>query len=169
MRFTLFRPALLALAACAAVLPAQAQWKWRDAQGRVQYSDRPPPHTVPDKDVLLRPSSQPAVPLQPAAQGVTAGVAPGAAASAVPVRDAALEARKRQGEADEQAQRRAEEEKVARQRKDNCDRAREFARTLDSGMRIARVNAQGEREVLDDDQRAAEQAKARDVIGAECR
>ena len=37
--------------------PAAAQWKWRDAQGRVQYSDRPPPTTVPDRDILTRPAA----------------------------------------------------------------------------------------------------------------
>lgn len=164
MRPALFRSALVAAMALSVLLPAQAQWKWRDAQGRIQYSDRPPPHSVPDKDVLARPSAQTMAAPPPAApaSGPASAVMPG-------VRDPQLEARKRQGEADEQAQRRAEEEKVARQRKENCERAREYARTLDSGMRIARVNAQGEREVLDDDQRAAEVAKTREVVTSECR
>lgn len=160
-----FRPVLAACAALLIVLPAQAQWKWRDAQGRVQYSDRPPPASVPDKDVLAKPSRQAALPLPPP----QAASAASAAASGVPVRDAQLEARKRQTEAEEQAKNRAEEEKLAKQRKDNCERAREYARTIESGMRIARVNAQGEREILDDAQRAKEQAKAREVMTSECR
>lgn len=165
MRPALYRPVLVAAAALFVLLPAQAQWKWRDAQGRIQYSDRPPPHSVSDKDVLQRPSAQQAAAPPPAAPASAAA----SATTVPPVRDPQLEARKRQTEAEEQAQRRTEEEKVARQRKENCDRAREYARTLDSGMRIARVNAQGEREVLDDDQRAAEVARTRDVVGSECR
>lgn len=159
-----FHSALLAVSALLLVLPAQAQWKWRDEKGRIQYSDRPPPASVPEKNVLQRPASQPILLAAPS----TAASAPAAASGPV-VRDTTLEARKRQTEADEQAQRRAEEEKVARQRRENCERAREYARTLDAGMRVARVNAQGEREILDDAQRAAEQAKARDVIDSECR
>ena len=42
------------LLAALVALPTQAamQWKWRDAQGQVQYSDRPPPPGVSDKDIL---------------------------------------------------------------------------------------------------------------------
>lgn len=164
MLLTAFRLALIASTTALLVMPAQAQWKWRDAQGRVQYSDRPPPASVPDKDVLSKPSRSLAPPPAPVA---ASAASPGA--SAVPVRDPQLEARKRQTEAEEAAKTRAEEDKLARQRKENCERAREYARTIESGMRIARVNAQGEREVLDDDQRAKEQVKAREVMASECR
>ena len=46
---------------------------------------------------------------------------------------------------------------------------REQLATLDSGQRIARVKADGEREILDDEQRAKESRRARDVIASECR
>ena len=52
---------LLWLAATLTVLaapPAFAQWKWKDAQGRVTVSDLPPPRSVPDKDILQRPEAQ---------------------------------------------------------------------------------------------------------------
>jgi len=48
--------AMAALVLCA--LPAQAQWKWRDAAGHVQYSDLPPPSGTPEKDILGRPAAQ---------------------------------------------------------------------------------------------------------------
>ena len=38
--------------------PALAQWKWRDAAGKVQYSDLPPPAGVAEKDILQRPPGQ---------------------------------------------------------------------------------------------------------------
>ena len=34
---------------------ADAQWRWRDKNGQVNASDRPPPKDVPDKDILSRP------------------------------------------------------------------------------------------------------------------
>ena len=63
----------------------------------------------------------------------------------------------------------ADKQKAAAIRKDNCQRAREQLATLDSGLRIARVKANGEREVLDDDQRATEARRAREAIASECR
>ena len=45
---------------------------------------------------------------------------------------------------------------MAAQRADNCRRARTHMATLDSGMRMSRTNDKGEREVLDDKQRADE-------------
>ena len=42
-------------------------------------------------------------------------------------------------------------------------------RTLESGMRLARTNDKGEREILDDKQRADETQRTRqDVIAADC-
>ena len=50
-----------------------------------------------------------------------------------------------------------------------AEEAVELTRHLDDGLRIARVNKDGEREVLDDQQRADEAKRARDVIAAECK
>ena len=36
-------------------LPAEAQWKWRDKSGHVQYSDLPPPAGTADQDILAAP------------------------------------------------------------------------------------------------------------------
>ncbi|MCK6424794.1 MAG: DUF4124 domain-containing protein [Burkholderiaceae bacterium] len=169
-------PALLLGLLAAATLPvaAQGQWKWRDASGRIQYSDRPPPASVPERAILARPASPPTANLAPAAAEAPASAAsasgPGRAGSAAPAgQDPELLARRRQAEAQEAARRRAEEDKLARQRQENCQRARDYLRTLDSGQRITRTNAQGEREFLDDAQRAAERRRAEEVIGSECR
>jgi hypothetical protein len=156
--------ALVATVACAAS-PAQAQWKWRDAQGRIQYSDRPPPTDVRDRDILQRPAAAVARP------ATVAPAASGAASGPVATSDAALEARKRQteGGAPPDKAKRDEEDRATRQRAENCTRARDYARSLDAGTRIARINDKGEHEVLDDAQRARESAKAREVIANDCR
>lgn len=169
------RPVLLIVAAAALASPAAAQWKWRDAQGRVQYSDRPPPPDVRDKDILSRPAGT-AAPASPVMQvpGATAAQrsgAPAASASAAsaPTSDPALEARKRMVEASKEQAKRDEEEKIARQKIDNCNRAKEYARTLESGVRVSRTNDKGEREIIDDAQRARDTARAREVIASDCR
>jgi hypothetical protein len=54
-------------------------------------------------------------------------------------------------------------------RADNCQRARQQLATLDSGQRIARIGADGERQILDDTQRAAETQRAREAIASQCR
>jgi hypothetical protein len=164
------RLAGLSLAAVACLLlssPAEAQWKWRDSRGQIHISDIPPPRDVPDKDVLQRPEptvrkAAPA-PVAPASAGV-ATAAPGK----TPV-DPELDERRKRTEQEQAARAEADKQKAAAVRKDNCQRAREQLATIDSGQRIARIKADGEREILDDEQRAKEARRARDAIASECR
>lgn len=168
----------LALVTSLAFVPLQAhaQWKWRDAQGRVTVSDRPPPPEVPSKDILSRPpgSEQKPRPVQPAATPSSTASADGAASvpgkpgSAVNV-DPELEARKKKVEQDEAAKVKEADEKRAAEMRENCQRARSQMASLESGMRITRVNEKGEREVLDDAQRAAETSRTREAIAANCK
>lgn len=151
---------------CAAHMPGHAQWKWKDANGRITISDLPPPRGVADKDILQRPE------LKARAVTATAPAASGAAAPAATVAkpvDKDLEARKRAAEEERQAKARADEEKLAAQRAENCKRARAHLAALDSGQRIARYNDKGEREILDDAGRVAETRRAREAIASECK
>jgi hypothetical protein len=161
------RLAGLGLAALACLLiasPAEAQWKWRDSRGQVHISDIPPPRDVPDKDVLQRPEVSVRKP--PAAAPVVAAAASAPAKAAV---DPELEERRKRAEQEQAARAEADKQKAAAVRKDNCQRARDQLATLDSGQRIARIKADGEREILDDDMRAKETKRARDIIASECR
>jgi hypothetical protein len=156
----------LALALLATVLlPAHAQWKWRDKGGQITASDLPPPRDIADKDILQRPdpsTRRPATPVPAAAASAAAAPAPVAV-------DRDLEARKQAAEQDTKTRAKADEMRLAAQRAENCNRARAHATALESGQRIARVNAQGEREVLDDKGRAEEMQRARQVMASECR
>jgi hypothetical protein len=165
---------LLVLALSCVAGAAQAQWKWRDAQGQVQYSDRAPPASIPDRDVLQRPAGQrgPLVLLPMGAPNLVAGAVPAAASDAA----SAPAARRKPGEgddpkrrADEAQQRQRNEEAVQKQRADNCAQAREQIRLIQDGVRLARINAQGEREILDDAQRSRELERARSAQASECR
>lgn len=161
-------PLLPAVLALAALSPAAAQWRWRDATGRITVSDLPPPREVADKDILQRPGSA----LRPSAAGApTAASAPAAAASAasLPVGDKELQARRKAAEQQAKAKARADEERAAATRADNCNRARAQLSTLESGQRLARLNARGERVFLEEGERADEARRAREIIASECR
>ena len=80
-----------------------------------------------------------------------------------------LEAARKKKEQDAAAAKKVEEDKLAAQRADNCQRARAQLRTLDDGIRIARTNEKGEREIMNDQQRAAETQRTRDMIASDCR
>lgn len=182
------RSALLALVAALATtllaLPAEAQWKWKDKSGRVQYSDLPPPQGTPDGDILSRPSGgsarrpSQATPAALAAAGLSAsGTAmPVAASGAAPApalqprtADPELEAKRKLAEQEQQKKVKELEASVAKSKAENCARAKNNLQTIDSGMRMARVNDKGEREVLDDAQRATERKRTQDAIASECR
>lgn len=156
-------------AACIPLL-GYGQWKWRDADGRTQYSDRPPPRGTADKDILTRPVQPPlslmtaAPPTHSAASGA-AGKASAPATASVP--EAAARRASEAASATPSANK-AEEARRQQHRADNCRRAQEYARSLEAGQRVQRVNAQGEREFLDDTQRGRERDKARQVIETEC-
>ena len=50
----------------------------------------------------------------------------------------------------------------------NCARAQEYVRTIESGQRISRTDAKGERYYIDDAQRAQELANARQAAESWC-
>ena len=83
--------------------------------------------------------------------------------------DSDLEARRKVAEAEQATKVKAEQARIAAARADNCNRAKGQLATLDSGMRLARANDKGEREVLDDKQRADETKRMRDTIAADCK
>lgn len=146
---------------------AQAQqWKWRDASGKITVSDLPPPREVAEKDILQRPTASPRYTLPAAA--ASAASAAGSAPAAAPRMDPELEARHKRAEQEQDAKKKEAEAAQASAKAANCDAARAQLRNLDSGMRIARVNDKGEREILSDKDRAAETQRARQVIQADC-
>jgi len=155
--------ALAALVLFALPMTVFAQWQWLDKDGRKVFSDRPPPTDVPDQRILKRPGAAPALNAAPAADPV-------AAAPAKPAgQDRELEARKQQAEAAEAAKRKAEEDRLAQTRADNCLRARQSQNTMNAGLGLVRMDAQGQPVVLDDNARAAEQQRVQSVIASDCR
>lgn len=165
------RHAFYLLVAILVATPAMAQWQWLDQDGKKVYSDRSPPPDIPEKNILKRPSGavRPAVEA-PAADPVAAGKA--ASPTPAPAKlgvDKELEARKKAAADAEAAKRKAEDEAQNKALADNCQRARQAKVTLDSGVRMSRVNDKGEREVMDDAARAQELKRIQAAIASDCK
>ena len=163
---------LVVLAAGVVALPAEAQWKWRDKSGHVQYSDLPPPVGTADQDILARPSPtmRRAAPSMTATPQLAAASAVASASAPRNTVDSELEAKRKKAEADAAAKTKADQDRNAALRAENCTRAKAQMTTLDSGIRLAQTNPKtGEREFLDDKQRADESRRTREVIAENCK
>jgi hypothetical protein len=142
----------LSLALFCALSWGQA-YKWRDANGRIQYSDTPPPPGAREVQ-QLRPSPPGASP-------------PATSRPSYSEQDAAFRKRlveKREAEAS--AAKAAEDEKV---RVRNCEQARGQLAGIDSGQRMVQLNAAGERIALDDEERKQARADAVKAIETWCK
>jgi hypothetical protein len=132
------------------------QYKWVDKDGKVRYGDVPPPGVDVQR---LKPPPGPAAsaPAPSAKKGEKdKPLSPEAAF------------RKRQEEAQKESQKQAQTEQETQAKRENCVRAQESLRTLESGQRIARTDAKGERYFLEDGQIAQETAKARQALQQWC-
>lgn len=174
------RRLLSSLLGCCLLLPlaAQAQWQWIDKTGKPVFSDTAPPPDIPEKNILRKGNLPPPRPnpgvvnLSPGADDKSQGAtAPSSAPApeAKPRVDKELEEKIKKAEEEEKAKKAAEEQKVAKARAENCSRARQAKATYDSGIRVARLNAQGEREIVDDNTRAQETKRLQSVIDSDCK
>jgi hypothetical protein len=166
-----FKPLLVALIGLVLAASAQAQWKWKDARGNVQYSDLPPPPGVPEKDILQRPASavRQNIVVSPIGYAASAASAPKPAASGPTKAELDAAARQKQDQDAQATKQKEEERRAAEQRRENCARAQSNLRDLQGGQRLTRTNDKGERVFMEEGQIAAEVARARDLITSECR
>jgi hypothetical protein len=161
MKISLLRSLLVvAIAACATSAIAQ-QYKWVDQNGKTQYGDTPPPGV---KATRLRGPSGPAAPPASAASKDAKGEPKGPLTPAQ--QDA--EFRKRQKEAEKAQEKEAKGADEAREKRENCANSQEQLRLLESGQRVSRTDAKGERYFIDDEQRAADVARARKNVQQWC-
>src|SRR6476659_2762036 len=101
--------ALLALVAASLLaLPAEAQWKWKDKGGHVQYSDLPPPPGTADQDILMRPSARRSSAPAAAPASAPAVVAAVASAPAPRTAEPELEAKRKKSEEEAAAKNKVE-------------------------------------------------------------
>jgi len=145
---------LLAAAILLMTGPALAQqYRWVE-NGRVRYGDVPPPGVNATRLKGPTPPSS----------------SPPAAATKGPMSAAEKEAdfRKRQQETAKEREKQDLAAQDAAGKRENCERAQEYVRTIESGQRISRTDAKGERYFLDDAQRAQELNGARQAVKQWC-
>ena len=152
---------IVLLSGFAALLPSGAQelYKWVDENGKVQYSDRPPPAGVKSqKKIKTSPHTQ-----SRAATGTDAPEAPSSYAQQE------AEFRKRQVEKAEKEAADKQALQAAAAAKQECERARQNLARLQSGAQYVRYNSDGEQEYLDDKARAEEIAHTQKVVAEICK
>lgn len=179
------RASLLALSLII-TLPAAAEiYQWRDAQGRINYSDTPP---AAEKAKKLRAAPQPLTPAaaeDAAKEGAAdaTGTKPDAtkteAGKAAPAKtdpskpktiaEKEVEFRQRRAATTEAEAKAEKERQQADERARNCEQARGQLTALQSGQRLARYNSKGERELLDDAGRSSEIERTQKYIEANCK
>lgn len=184
MRASSLKP-LSFIAAALAILSlptsASGQYVWLNDKGVKQYSDMPPPASVPNNRIVKAPGSAtrapPPMPQEGAAIGgsesgvaTASAVAPAIEKVKTPMITAEknMDFQKRQIEQAEKDKKTAEEKQMAADKSKNCERAREYQKALDSGQRIARTDKNGERAYMSDAQRAQETKDTRKILG-DCR
>jgi hypothetical protein len=158
--------------------PSEAQWAWKDGNGRLVYSDRPPPTDIKPAQIVRQPSTQVLANPAPATGAVDDAGKPSDAKNSdtktpapnapktIAERD--MEFRKRQQERADSDKKAAEEQTKNATKTAECERARGYMRSLEDGIRITRTDASGNREFLDDAQRAAEVDRTRKIIQTAC-
>jgi hypothetical protein len=160
----------IAIALCVA-LPASAQmYKWVDENGKVQYSDKPPPGNV-KTEKLRKPATASSTPAASEAKGGATKDAAKDAAKSGPKTTAEQEQafRKRQLDAAKAEQESEKKQTQAREQEENCQRAKAAVTSLELGGRQQRIDEKGERAFLDDAQVAQELAKARQAVTTMCK
>jgi hypothetical protein len=142
---------------------AHAQYVWLDEKGVKQFSDQPPPPNVPKNRILKAPNSKPAA--SPVADGadttpaetppLSSNTSAASASSGPPtLAERNAEFAKRKKDQADKEKKAAEESAIQEIKKKNCIAARENQRALESGVRITQVGKNGEREFMNDEQRA---------------
>lgn len=147
---------------------AYAQYVWLDERGIKQYSDMPPPASIPASRILKQPGG---TRISANKEATSTGTEPSTSTSTsrteMTIAERNAEFRKRQAERTEKEKKAAEEEKVAMARNKHCEQVRDYHRALESGQRIARMDNNGERQFLTDEQREREMRDTRRTM-AEC-
>ncbi len=156
--------ALLTMLACTCLLamPALGElYKWTDAEGKVHYSDQPPPPNV-KQPVTVKPR----VP-GPTTTAPDAAAPDAAAAKTYVEKDAEFNRRRVEAAEKEAAEKKAAAE--AAEKMKNCEQAKAQLARVQSGARITRYNANGEPVYLNEAEIAQETERGKKVVDSWCK
>jgi len=127
--------------------------KWVDADGKVHYSDTPPPEVTTQSVRNI------------AGKGSTEAPA---SYSPKSLAEREAEMKKSKQSKEEDSKKKAEENAQADAKRRNCEAARQNARSIEEGGRIYSYDEKGERKYLDDSARAQRLEEANKAISANC-
>lgn len=145
----------VAVAVLLATATVAAQvYKWVDKDGKVQYSDTPPPPSASKAD--------------PKKLNTGPTAAPAAANAPKSLQERTKDADKRRSEDAEKAKKDEEAQKLAKQNEESCKEASRFKSELETGRPMARNNDKGERAFMSDEERSAEIARMKSIMAEAC-
>ena len=140
------RLAALLLFCCAGA--AQAQFVWIGPNGTRHYSDQPPPPGTPASKILKAPG-------RPAPAQELPEPPESAKTKAPTLAEREADFRKRAREREEQESKSQAQAKQAAARAEQCEGLRKNQRLYQSGVRVAEMDANGQKRYLSDAERAA--------------
>ena len=157
-------------------LTADAQmYQWRDNNGRLVFSDTPPPPNIAPGNILKAPKVRPSAAPSPAAAEAKAGVdndpvkAPSESKGPKTLVEREADYKKRQAEASEKAQKDQAKASEDRQHEEQCRGLRQNLAALEGGQRLRRLNDKGEPYFVEDAERARDVEKMRqDLSKSKC-
>lgn len=147
---------------------AHAQYVWIDANGTRQYADRPPPPGTPPHKILKAPGRLASAPAPEASLEAAKPATPEARPAPPTLAEREQAFRKRTQERAEQERKETMEAERRRELAERCEAARDVQAQLASGIRIARIDQNGERSYMSDEEKAAKTAQMHRVL-KDCR
>lgn len=157
--------AALAIFLATATVAAQV-FKWIDKDGKVNFTDTPPPAEAVKGEAkkIAIPSASPSpLPLPSAAPAKL--VAPPAKTGT----DQAKDAEKKKTDLAEKAKKDEAADKIAKQNEERCKEAKRYLTTLESGTPIKQSNDAGETVFMTDEARGSESARAKTAVTESCK
>jgi uncharacterized protein DUF4124 len=140
---------------------AAQMYKWKDKDGHTRYGDVPPPGA----EATAIGARSRAAPAAPPPAGEARGDKDDKSEKALTPEQAFRKRQQERAAAEEKA---AKERSESARKQENCAQAQAQLRTLQSGQRIATLDAAGERTIMDDSQRAAETGQAEKAVADWC-
>ena len=133
----------------------QAQYVWLDEKGTKQFSDMPPPATTPKNRILKSSTKATQEPPKDLNQENANGADLPNEKLQKPITIAGKneDFMKRKLEQEEKDKKAAAEKQASMDKSNNCERARSYQQSLESGVRIASNDKNGERSFMSDEQR----------------
>ena len=153
--------AALAILLATATVAAQV-FKWIDKDGKVNFTDTPPPAEAVKGEAkkIAGPSASPLVSAAPSKL-----VAPPTKTGTNPAKDA----EKKKTDLAEKAKKDEANERIAKQNEERCKEAKRYLTTLDSGAPIKQSNDAGELVLMADEARGSEAARAKTAVTESCK